>query len=212
MLKTSSKADEKGVRRELEEYILNFKLYNMLFASLCMVGCCSTFIYHLDQILFLNKNALVNLNTYYSTTMLCQFLGAFVMGLIAYFLRNKVNEYIVGIVGCVLAIIGFLLCLFAKLFEPSLMFYGAIVVSVALGIWWIMPPLIAYDDAGPKPFGVLFAFILLANWWGMSAFGFMFKILWESVTNPYIYIMVINIIGCVGGIVGCVAALFMDEK
>lgn len=205
-------SDERVVIREVDDYIFTPKLYCMLFGSLCLVGVTSVFIYNLDKIIFSTKTITTGLGTYYSTIVLAQSISALVFGLISYFLRNSVNEYIIMILGGVIALIGLLLTLFAYLFEAKLLFFGVLLISIASGIAWVMPSLIAYDDAGSQPFGIVFSFILLANWWGMCTFGFTLKFFGMQIAKPFVPTMVAFIVGAVGSIIGNIAALTMDDK
>jgi hypothetical protein len=200
-----------GIRRELDDYIFTPKLYCMLFASLCLVGVTSVFLYRFDTFLVFVKARGANLYTYYGTIVITQVLAAILVGLISYFTRNSINEYLFPVIGAILAIIGLVLYIISY-YSTNLTFAGTILISIAGGIGWVMFPLIAYDDAGPQPFGVILCLTFLANYWGMCTFGFTFFILFENLVKPVIPVLIIYIIGCVGAIIGSVAALTMDDK
>jgi hypothetical protein len=168
---------DKGVRRDLDTYIFRPKLYCMLFASLCLVGTTSAFLYRVPEILTESNHSGANWHTYYTTIILTQTLSAIIFGLGSYFTRNSINEYSFGIIGALIAIFGFLLFIISE-YTTDLSFIGTILVSIASGIGWIIFPLIAYDDAGPQPFGPILSMTFLANYWGMCTFGFIFLLLW----------------------------------
>jgi len=153
-----------------------------------------------------------NWKIYHADLVLTQVLAAIISGLISYFLRKSVNEYIIGILGALIGGIGFLLCILANSFEPRLFCIAVFMVAIASGIWWVMAALIVYDDAGPGPFCVLLSMVYLAAYWGMTTFGFIFESLTHNLDDPFIGIFVTFIVGSVAAIVACVVALSMDEK
>lgn len=212
MLNTAPASDEKAQNRTIDEYIFNVKLYAMLFASLCLIGTTTSFIFNLDKIVLGPKSTVASIKTYSSTLNLCQSLAALVTGLISYFARNKINEYVFLILAAVVAGVGFLLAMFAVWFLDTLMFFAAVCIGIASGMGWMMPAMIAYDDAGAQPFGVLFSFILVANYWGMCTFTFIFRMLWMNLKSSWIPNLIIFLIGAIGSLISSVVALTMDEK
>jgi hypothetical protein len=201
---------EKGTIRDLDTYIYRPKPYCMFFASLCLVGTTSVFLYRVPEILTESIHSGVNWHAYYTTIILTQTLSAIIFGLASYFTRRTVNEYYFGIIGALIAIFGFLLFIISE-YATNLSFIGTILISIASGIGWVIFPLIAYDDAGPKPFGPVLSMILLANYWGMFIFRFIFVYLMENFTKSLILIYVIYIIGCVGTIFACLVGRSIDD-
>ena len=183
----------------------------MLFASLCLVGVTSVFLYRFDIIMKEGNHGNTNLYSYFATIILTQTLTALIVGLLSYFTRNSINEYILAIVGALFAIVGILMYI-ASSQGANLTFFGTILISIGSGMGWVMFPLIAYDDAGPQPFGVLLSLIFLANYWGMCTFGFIFFLVTENVVKPMMSIYTIYIIGLIGSMVGSAVSLIMDDE
>ena len=166
-----------------------------------MIGSCYAFFYYIEDIMLKSRKIKSAWNTYHSTVVFTQTVTALVVGLISYFLRKAVNEYILGIIGALIGILGFLLCIFADAFEPRLFTFGVLFIAIAAGFWWIMPALIAYDDAGPPSFAVLLSLIFVANYWGMATFGITFEVFFYNLDNPLITTFVVFIVACVCAII-----------
>lgn len=166
-----------------------------------MIGTSYAFFYYIEDIMLKSRKIKSAWNIYHSTVVLAQAVTALTVGLISYFLRKSVNEYILGILGSIMGIIGFLLCIFADAFEPRLFSFGVLFVAIAAGFWWVMPALIAYDDAGSPSFAVMLSLIFVANYWGIATFGIMFEVFFYNIDDPLITTFVIFIVACVCAII-----------
>mmetsp|Transcript_28138 Transcript_28138/g.24870 ORF Transcript_28138/g.24870 Transcript_28138/m.24870 type:complete len:277 (+) Transcript_28138:647-1477(+) len=201
---------DQGIRKDLDTYIYNPKLYSMLFASLCLVGVTSVFLFR--HALILKEGGIAHdLYKVYAMVIFTQSITAIITGLLSYFTRTSINEYLFAILGALLALIGIALFLLAE-FAINLTYVGLILISIGSGIGWVMFPLIAYDDAGPQPFGVLLSLIFLANFWGMCTFGILFFVITENVIKPLIPIYVFFILGLIGSMVSSGISLFLDDQ
>lgn len=182
----------------------------MLFASLCLVGVTSVFLFRFDVLLKEEDDGDTNLYSYYRTIILVQTLSAIIVGLLSYFTRTSVNEYIWAIIGAIIAIIGVILYLVSK-DSSNVTYAGTILVAIGSGIGWVMFPLIAYDDAGPQPFGVILSLIFLFNFWGMTFFGGIFFLLTEY-SKPLMPFFFVFIVGLIASIISSAISLFLDDE
>lgn len=180
---------EKNVSRYFEECIRDKRFYGLFAASFIMVGVCATFLFHIGRINVASRKSTL-VETYVNLSWLCDVFARLVGGLLACFLRESVNEYIFGIVGTILGLFGFILCAF------NLLYFGTMFVSLALGLWWVIPALILMDEGGPKSIGGLWGTILSFNFYGIFVFSFIFELMWENIAKPLTPIYITFMISC----------------
>jgi len=111
-------------------------------------------------------------------------LSRLIVGLLAYALKKSINEYNFGIVGAILALIGFVLSFAAEYKYPGLLYPGSILIGIGSGVWWVIAPMIIMSDAGPGAFGALWGITLTSNFFGMFSLGLGFALVWESAKAP----------------------------
>ena len=133
-------------------------------------------------------------------------------GILAYKFRNNINEYVWGIIGSSIAILGFIFWAIAEYNYPGLLFIGVIMISSAKGVWWVMAPLIAFDDAGQFSFGALFGTILTFNFWGIFIYGIVWSVVWDHVENRLLAMYIISALSCGLSILSSAFSLSIDEK
>lgn len=153
-----------------------------------------------------------SIDAYEDTFWIIEGLTKAIAGVLAYKFRNNINEYVCGIIGSSLAVFGFIFVAIAEYYVPELLLVGVIMIAMARGIWWVMAPLIAFDDAGQFSFGALFGTILTFNFWGMFIYAIIWSLVWDYVEKRLFAMCIISIASCGLSILSAAFSLSLDEK
>lgn len=197
--------EEKGADRDFDECIRDTRFYCLFVASGIMVGITNVYMFNIGKINAYGKTATYE-ETYINVSWLSDVSARLIGGLIAFFFRNKINEYVFALLGTGFGFVGFLICALGSLY------FGTLFVSIAMGLWWVMPALIVMDDGGVSAFAGIWGTVLTANFWGLLFYGLLTAGFWSWFASPLLPIYIFYMVSCViaGGITFW--AYFMDTK
>lgn len=197
--------EDRVVNTRLWDSLQDHRLYGVLLGTFIIVGTTQTFLKNIGVIKITLRNTTPSA-TFENVFLLSETLGAILCGLFGFFFKFKCNKFLLGTIGGVMAVLGFVsILIFKCLFLPT------ILIGAANGVWWVMAPIIAYSLFGPKPFDAVWGSILTVNFWGMFLFGLIFQLFWENQSNYLTWSISIFCVAIVFAIV-ILQIIFRKEK
>ena len=99
-------------------------------------------------------------------------------------------------IGSAIATFGFLLCAVDDTSEFDFLKLGVLLISIALGIWWVTAPMILIQNAGSNSFGPLWGIVVTSNFIGILLFSTLFSIVWDAITKPLVIYYMLALMSC----------------
>ena len=142
-------------------------------ASMLIVGTATSYEDQIVSLSFITESV-SKIDTAFDFIWLFDTLARFGGGLLAYFLIYWVNPYIFVVVYSVVGLAGHITTYIAYAYDIDgglLLVVPACLVGTSVGGLWVIVPQILLDEAGIKPFPMLWGLTILANCIGIILFG-----------------------------------------
>lgn len=140
-----SDEDDQQIDKELSECLQEPKFYSLFIASGLILGTTLVFIWNISRVSAKIQHT-IPYQTYTDLSWLCDILTRIGGGLIAFFLSSHINPLNFALFGSILATTGFVIFIIENLF------IGTMLISFAMGLWWVIPLLYIIKDSGSKEY------------------------------------------------------------
>lgn len=161
-----------------EEMMKEPKYLSLVFASFLVIGVTSTFNFNIFQIAF-SYGAIDQADHLLDSYWAADMFGRFALGLLAYFMIDRINGYKWAVGASVSVATGFGLILLTEAIGTSFLYIGTVFIGIGAGLFWVIVPSIVMEDAGENNFGLNWGLTLFVNALGMLLFGEFFDWIYE---------------------------------